>query len=145
MGPRFRTILCCLLALLPVIFRSVLATPPAHKFARPGSHNKCRYFKSLSSPLLTPPRTFPSTVPLIPNPTEATSASSIALTLTRVSLYTDASRLLLSAPGSTMYSPSELDRSKSDDTVTSGLQQFILYYRYNCDTTACTTIAEGGN
>lgn len=134
MGPMFLTILCCLLALVSVIFRSVLDTPPAHSSARPGSHNKCKYLKSLSSPSLSrPSTTFPSTTPLISDPTEVASLSSIASMLPLVSLYTDASRISPSAPGPTIHSPSEHDCSMSANIVTSGLQQFILYYRYYCD------------
>lgn len=141
MGPRLRAILCCLLALLPVIFRSVLATPPAHRSTRPGSHNKCKYLRS-SSPLLTLPSTaLPPPPPLI----IAAPPSSIGSTFSRVSLYTDASRMSASSPGSTIYSPSELDRSISDDIVTSGLQQFIFKDRRYCETTAFTTIVEGVN
>ncbi|TNN58576.1 hypothetical protein EYF80_031196 [Liparis tanakae] len=95
--------------------------------ARPGSHNKCKYRSSLSSRCPTRPNTtLPSPVPLIPNPTAAAEAPP-GSALSGLTLPTSSSRVTSSGPGSTMYSPSELERSLSEAVATIGLHPSILY------------------
>lgn len=125
-GPWFRAVLWCRLVLLPVTFPGVFATPPPPS-ARPGSHNRCRYRSSFSSPCPSlPSTTLPSPVPLIPNPTAALPASSLPSPQPRCARST-ASPVSSSGPGSSMYSPSELDLSLSEAVATIGLHPSMLH------------------